>query len=234
MRKWIITLLFLLIPSLSFGAEFYTAAAALAQVRALIGEATASFFTDAEINNWVIEATEDISARAGCVQVSDTITLVTAQYEYATTTGSVSVADIVKVLGMVYVVTTDITGNTTQKFIGLIPVESSQVYLLPLTDNGPPKYYYHAGDKIGILPPPTATENAQVVRLYFSKVSQTLADLPNEYQSLTVWYAAAMAFKKEHRYAESDAMYKMYLEKVAALTGKGQVGSKTVMTGGTK
>ena len=218
MKKWITILALLLLPFKAYGAEFYTAATALAQVRALIGEATASFWTDAQINSWVIEATEDISARSGCVQVSDTITLVTAQYEYPTTTGSVSIADIVDVLGMVYVVTTDITGNTTQQFIGLIPVKPSDVYSLPLTDNGPPKYYYHDGENIGILPPPTATENSQVVRLYFTKVSQTLADLPNEYQSLTFWYAASMAFKKEHRYIESKELYAMYLQKLNNLS----------------
>jgi hypothetical protein len=225
MKKLVIILL-LLFPVSGYAAEFYTAATARTQVRAILNETTASFWTNDEIDAWIKEAVEDISARAGGFQVSDTITLSTGAYEYATTTGSVSVADIVEVLGMVYVVTTDITGDTNQRFIGLIRVDPTQIGSLPLTDNGPPKYYYHAGDKIGILPPPTATENSQVVRIYFTKTSQTIADLPNQYQSLTFWYAAAMAYKKEHRYAESKELYAMYLQKLSNLSKTTQAGKK--------
>ncbi len=213
-------------PMSGYAADFYTDASARTQVRAILNETVASFWTNAEIDNWIKEAVEDISARAGGFQVSDTITLATAAYEYATTTGSVSVADIVDVLGMVYVVTTDITGDTNQRFIGLARVGPTQIGSLPLTDNGPPKYYYHAGDKIGILPPPTSTENAQVVRIYFTKASQTIGDLPNQYQSLTFWYAASMAYKKEHRYAESKALYEMYIQKLSNLSKTGQVKQK--------
>ena len=217
MKRFLIIMM-LFLPTSVFGAEFYTSAAALTQVRSLLNESSQSFWTDAELTNWVIEAVADISSRSGGFQVSDTIALVTAQYEYATTVGAVSVADIVEVLGVVYVVTTDITGDTNQKFIGLIKVDPGMVHALPLTDNGPPKYYYHSGDKIGILPPPTVTENAQVVRIYFTKASQTIADLPNQYQSLTFWYAASMAYKKEHRYTESKELYEMYLEKLSKLS----------------
>ena len=216
----------LFFPVSGWCAEFYTSTTARTQVRAIIGEATASFWSDTELDNWIKEAVEDISARSGGFQVSDTITLVTAQYEYATTTGSVAVADIVKVLGMVYVVTTDITGDTNQRFIGLIPIDPSMIHVLPLTENGPPKYYYHSGENIGILPPPTATENAQLIRIYFTKTSQTIADLPNQYQSLTFWYAASMAYKKEHRYAESKELYGMYLQKLSNLSKTVQVEQK--------
>jgi len=217
MKRFLIIMM-LFLPTSAFGAEFYTDTTARTQIRSILNETTASFWTDAELTNWIKEAVEDISARAGGFQVSDTIALATGTYEYATTVGSVSVADIVDILGMVYVVTTDITGNTTQKFMGLIPISPADVGNLPLTDNGPPQYYYRAGDKIGILPPPTATENAQVVRIYFTKTSQTISDLPNEFQSLTFWYTVAMAYKKEHRYVESDKIYQMYLEKLGQLS----------------
>ena len=216
--KRLILVLLILWPGLAFGADYYTAATARTQIRSILNEATASFWSDTEIDNWVKEATEDISVRTGCIQISDTVTLSTGTYEYATTTGSVSAADIVDILGMVYVVSTDIIGNTTQRFIGLIPISPSVVSQLPLTDSGPPQYYYRAGDKIGVLPVPTATENAQVVRLYFTKQSQTIGDLPNEYQPLTFWYAASMAYKKEHRYVESDKFYQMYLEKLNTIS----------------
>ena len=206
-----------LICSYSFAAENYTAATATVQVRALLNENSTNYITDTEFDNWIKEAAEDISTRAGCLQVSDTITLVADQYEYPTTTGAVSVADIIKVLGAVYVVATDITGNTDQSFIGLTRIPASSVAEIPLIEAGPPRYYYHSGNKIGVLPIPTATEATQLVRIYFTQQTQTLADLPNEYQSLTFWYIAAMAYKRMGNYTESDKMYKMYLEKLATV-----------------
>lgn len=82
---------------------------------------------------------------------------------------------------------------------------------------GPPVYYYHFDDKIGIFPVPAAGQNGDSVKIYFSKQSQDVADLPNEFQSLTFPYAASMAYKKEHRYAESDKLYQIYLEKLNSL-----------------
>jgi len=210
MKRLIISILFLLLPLNAYGADFYTEATARAQVRSLIGEASASFWTDAELNAWISEGVEDVTSRSLCLQVSDTIALVTAQNEYATTVGAVSVVDIVKVWGCFYI-------STDNEYIGLKRISINQVADLPYMIPGPPKYFYHFADKIGILPLPTTSESTKTIRIYFSKSSQTIGDLPNQYQPLTIWFAASMAFKKEHRYAESDAMYKLYLEKLNAL-----------------
>jgi hypothetical protein len=216
--KKLLLLTILLISMPVYAADYYTAATARTQVRALLSEASASFWTDDEIDNWIKEAVEDISSRSGCIQTSDTISLVTGTYEYATTDGGTSVADVIDVLGIIYVVTTDITGDTNQRFLGLVPISPSDVKSIPLVDSGPPKYYYVSGDKVGILPLPTATENGQTIRIYYTTPSQTIGDLPNEYQSLTFWYAAAMAYKKEHRYTEADKFYQMYLQKLGVLS----------------
>ena len=210
MRKWIIVLLVLLMPSLSFGADFYSSATAIVQVRSIINETTASFWTDTELGNFIKQGVEDITARSLCLQVSDTIALVTAQNEYATTVGAVSVVDIVKVWGAFYI-------SPDNEYIGLKRIEPSWIADLPFMISGPAKYFYHFADKIGILPLPSAAENTKTVRIYFSKMSQDIADLPNQYQELAITYAVSMAYKKEHRFTESNAMYGMYLQKVTAL-----------------
>jgi len=213
-------LAFIFLWSGSVGAaDFYTVATAREQVRNLLSERSNGYFTDTEIDNWVKEAVEDVSTRTECVQVSDTIALVTGQYEYATTVGSVSVVDIINVSGMVYVVSTDITGNTLQDYIGLRRISTEEIASLPMIESGPPRYFYHYADKIGILPVPTATENAQVVRAYFSKQSQTIGDLPNQYQSLTFWYAAAMAYKKQGKVDDANKMMELYLQKISQIMG---------------
>ena len=220
-----LALLFVLcsLPMSASAADNYTVAAATVQVRMLLNENANDFYTDTEIANWIKEGVEDISTRSGCVQISDTISLVTGQYEYATTVGAVSVADIISVAGALYVVTTDILGDTDKRFLGLRRIDPSQIADLKLIASGPPRYFYFYADNIGILPIPTSTENAQVVRVYGAKQTQTIGDLPNQYQSLTFWYAASQALEKQGDTAASEKMFSKYLQKldkVAAATGK--------------
>jgi len=202
----------LLISTPSWAADYYTSATAIVQIRSLLNETIASFWTDTQLGNWIKEAVEDISTRALCLQASDTFLLVTSQYEYTdlVTGGAAGVANIVKLWGCFYV-------NPNDEYVGLKRIEPYQISTLPFMKPGTPKYYYHFANKIGIFPLPTSTENGQSVRVYYSYQSQTIGDLPNQYQPLTILYTAAMAYKKEHRYAESDALYKMYLEKLNAL-----------------
>ena len=211
MKRLIIALLVLWCGSVH-AADYYTNATAITQVRSLIGESSASFWSDTELGNWIKEAVEDISARGLCIQDTDTFLLVTSQYEYTdlVTNGAAGVADIVKVWGAIYL-------NPDDEYIGLKRIYPMQIADLPQMKSGPPKYFYHFDDKIGIFPLPTSGQNGDSVKIYFSKQSQTIGDLPNEYQPLTILYCASMAYKKEHRYTESDKFYQMYMEALNAL-----------------
>lgn len=205
-------LVLLWMSNLSYGADYYTSTTARTQVRSLLGEATASFWSDTELDNWIKEAVEDISKRALCIQDTDTFLLVTSQYEYTdlVTNGADGVADIVKVWGAIYL-------NPDGEYIGLKRIHPMQLSTLDSMIPGVPQFYYHFDDKIGVFPLPTSGENGDSVKVYFSKQSQSIGDLPNEFMPLTFWYAASMAFKKEHRFAEADKFYTMYLESLKAL-----------------
>jgi len=212
MRIIIAILLFLSLAWPAFSADYYTAATAREQVRMLLRETTNDFYSDTELDNWVKEATENVSANALCIQVSDTILLVTSQYEYTefVTGGAATATDVVKVWGCFYV-------SPDNEYIGLKRIYPSQIADLPYMLAGPPKYYFHYADKIGFLPLPTTAENGQSVRIYYAEQSQTIGDLPNEYQPLTFWYAAAMALKQKGNATESDKFYSMYLTELNAL-----------------
>lgn len=204
-----------LIPPTAYSAEtdYYTEATARAQVRSILGEATASFWTDAEINAWLVEAAQDLSARTLCIQKTADLTLATGTVEYATEDYTI------KILGAYYV-SPDIEGEA-QGYIGLKRIDLSQIADLPHMTAGPPKYFYRYSEdgtgKIGIMPLPTATENAQVVKVIYAAQTNTITEIPQLLQSATIWYAAAMAYKKEHRFAESDKFYQMYLQKLQSL-----------------
>ncbi len=192
-------------------AEAYSEATARAQVRAILNEATASFWSDAEINAWLAEASRDISLRTGCYQFSDQITLVVNQLEYTAlvTGGASGVADAVMVWGLIY--------EGTENYLGLQRIHPSQVSTLPHLAPGTPKYFYYFADKIGILPLANSAVSGDTVRFYYSKETDAIANIPDEYQQATFLYAASRAYLKEHRYQESANLFKMYLEAIQAL-----------------
>lgn len=103
MKKICLALLLFLLPTSGLCADYYSAATALVQVRALLNETTASFWSDAEITAWIQQAVEDISSRVQCISDSDTFLLVTGQYEYVNLVlnGAATVTDIVKVWGAI-------------------------------------------------------------------------------------------------------------------------------------
>ena len=214
MKKLVIILL-LLFPMSGYAAEvdYYTEATARAQVRSILGEATASFWTDAELTAWLSEAAQDLSARTLCVQKTADVTLATGTVEYATEDYTI------KILGAYYV-SPDIEG-VAQGYIGLKRIFLNQIADLPHTTPGPPKYFYRYSEdgagKIGIMPLPTATENGQIVKVIYAAQTNDIAEIPQLLQAATFWYCAAMAYKKEHRYAESDKFYQMYLQKLQAI-----------------
>ena len=212
MKKIALWLILSLLPVVAYSADYYTAATAREQVRMLLIESANNFFTDAEIDNWVQEATENISARALCIQTSDTIALVTSQYEYTefVTGGAAAATDVVKVWGCFYV-------SPDNEYIGLKRIDPNQIADLPYMIAGPPKYFYHYADVIGFLPLPTATENTQVVKIYYAGQSQTIGDLPNEYQPLAFWYAASQACDKQGQSERAKGYYAKYMEALSAL-----------------
>jgi len=213
--KRLLIILMLLVPVEGYGAEtdYYTEATARAQVRSLLGEATASFWTDAEINAWLSEAAQDLSARTLCVQKTADVTLATGTVEYATEDYTI------KIIGAYYE-SPDIEG-VAQGYIGLKRVMLNQIADLPHMTPGPPKYFYRYSEdgtgKIGFIPLPTATENGETVKVIYAAQTNDIAEIPQLLQSATFWYCASMAYKKEHRYTEADKFYQMYLQKLQSL-----------------
>jgi len=187
-------------------------------VRYIIDEAAASFWTSAQIQEWLDQAIYDIASRTLCLQTSDTITLATSTYEYSTTAGSVSVANIMKILGAFYL-------NPDDEYIGLERIDPSDISKLAHMKAGPPKYYYQYASKIGILPLPTSGQNGDSVRIYFARLplqstlATRIAELPTQYHNAMYYYAAEMAYRKEHRVAEANAMRTLYENEIKTLRG---------------
>lgn len=186
----------------------YSAAEALQQVRSLINEPTASFWSDEEINNWVLEATLDIGTKTLCVKVVDTVALVTSTLTYASLTG-ISTSLVLKVYACLYG-----ESNGSTDFKGLERIKPWQLQHLPNKVAGPPSYYFHFNTVLGIYPLPTSSENGDIVQVYCSKVSETITDLPAYYQPFVVKFAAAMALRKAKQWQAANLLYSDYMNMI--------------------
>lgn len=184
------------------------AAEALQEVRVLINESTAGFFSDEEINNWVIVGAADVALKGLGVIKQDTITLATGTMTYTamTTAGVGGVATMLRVIAANY--DTALTGLTRVNPLMLTHLESS--------DAGPPGYYYHLNTIFGVFPAPAAAQNTKLVTVWYSGAATDISDLPNHHQHFVLWYAASMAFHKAQKGNQANYWMTMYLNGIEA------------------
>ena len=189
----------------------YTAAEALQQVRVLINETTASFWTDEEINNWIIEGVIDVSSRGVSWEKRDSINLAanTIAYTALVSGGAGAIAKIVKVYACVF-------DNGSNDYKGLQQIHPRMIKHLTAKDAGEPLYFWHFGTEIGVWPlTTTAVASAGVIQVFFSQISYAITDLPDYYQSLPILYAAAKAKMKDQKYAAANQLFAIYLNALA-------------------
>jgi hypothetical protein len=176
---------------------------ALQEVRVNLNETTAAFWTDEEINNWVIMGASDVALKGLGVIKMDTVTLATSTLTYTamTTAGAGGVAKILRVIGAAY--------DTTYK--GLIRIHPIQLKHLTNTTAGPPDYYFHYNTVFGVYPVPTGSEAAKLVTVWYSEAADGVDDLPNHHQHFCVWYATAMAYLKANKNTHANYWMSLYL-----------------------
>lgn len=171
------------------------------EVRSLLNEVTASFWTSEQILNFVSQATMDVSAKLHCYQARDTtsVTLVANTFEYNQPSGCL------KVLAAMYK-----ASSTSYK--GLVRIHPMMVGNLNQETTGEPIYFYHGvGGKVGIWPLPTSSEAAKTVELIISKHTSDITNIPDQYQNLVIWLATALALLKDKKFGASAHYYSMYL-----------------------
>ena len=183
-----------------------SATEALQEVRAILNETTAAFYTDEQINNWIIVGAMDTSIKSLCVGKLDTVTLAAGTFAYTalTSAGAGAVAKIVKVLAAQY--------HTSRK--GLLRVSPTSLNHITNRTAGPPDYYYHHNTNFVVYPAPAAAENNHLVYVWYAERADGIDDLPEHYQHFAIWYAVAMAKQKALRINEAQYWMQMYLNGV--------------------
>lgn len=180
------------------------------EIRAILNETTAGYFTSTEIQNWISEACGDISTRANGVPSVDSIMIVASQMHYTSTTGT-SITLMTKIWGLAY-------NNGSNVMRGLREVIPQQFNSRMANEAaGEPKFWTRIGNKVGVWPLSTAamvTAGAHY-SCYFSYVTETYTDLTDRLQPLVVPYVAWRALLKDEQFADAEYFKTEYLETLA-------------------
>lgn len=182
----------------------YTLSNIRASVRAILREATASFWTDAMLNAYINEAVSTIAIQGGCIR--ETKSLSTTPNERLIS------FDGYKCLAVEY---------NEIALIKITPLQSGHTQ----QDGIMPQYWYEFGDYIGIEPIPADTYS---LTAYVVESPATLSgdsdtpEIPYALCGLITYYAAAMALYQDRKinaaamlmsifYSELDFMTKSIL-----------------------
>jgi hypothetical protein len=182
----------------------FTETQAITQVRYLLNEPTASFWTDSEIQGWVQQAVLDISCKTLCTTDTGTITVVQDQMLYTSSDES-WIDTLLKVEAMWY-------GNLNATK-GMQRTEPYRFGHLQVGTgaNATPRYFYEDGKRIYLWPVPATANNGDTINVVYSKLTFDITELREEYQQLTFWYAASMAKAKDRKFQEASLYQQLYL-----------------------
>jgi hypothetical protein len=187
-----------------------TLADAITEVRDNLNEATAVFWSDAQITKWIKEGTRIFSSKTLMVEdMQDLDPLVADQLSYSSS-DETWIGDMMEVYAALYN-----DGSTGYK--GLIKVHPRQLGNLATRTSGPTKYYCQHNRRIYLWPLPNATVVAAgaKIQFLFAKETDDITTLTDEYQHLPIIYATAKAKQRDQKFAEAVALLSQFYQEVA-------------------
>lgn len=186
------------IKELTLDTHAYTQENIITNCRSLLNEATASFWTDAELLRYINDAERDIAITSGCIQKIDTVTTTNA-------TRLVAFSGY-KVVAVEYVPT---TGRPTY----LMKITPKQLgHFTPASTY--PERWFESGTNIGIDPLPNST---YTLRLYLvdypsleMSVNTQIPCIPPVFHSQIIQYVLYRALLKDKKIGAATQQFSIY------------------------
>lgn len=186
----------------------FTLSQAITEVRALINEDTPGYWSDTQITSWVQQGCLDWSEKSLLLIKEDTVTLVTDQNKYTSSTLSY-IDDAIRTLHCEY-------NNIAMQRISY---EQLSHNARVLSDETTPTYFFDHYDgttfTLYIAPYPTATEDGDPVTAYFACRTDDITEIPYEYQPTVFLFAAHKAKFRERQYQEALIYYQSYINNIS-------------------
>lgn len=182
---------------------------AITEVRSNLNEATAVFWSDTEITNWIKEGVRLFSSKTLMVEDTQVIDpMIASQLSYSSS-DETWIGDIIEPYTALYY-------DGTSKYKGLIKIHPRQIGNLALGTDGPPKYYCMHDRKIYIFPMTSAAVVAAggTVTFLFAKETDDITVVTDEYQHLPIIYATAKAKQKDQKFGEAGGLMAQYFQEI--------------------
>lgn len=180
-----------------------TVAEMTTEVRALINEESASFWSDTEIENWIKQGTIDISCKLLSAEQESTITLATNQWIYTSSDES-WIGDLLRSKDVYF---TDSSGN----IYGLQRIRIKNIGHLEVKQTANrPKYFVEVNRKFYVWPKPSSNENGQDLTVVHAYETDDATALKDEHQHLVILFAAARAKTKDRAFNDAALMMQEY------------------------
>ena len=165
----------------------------LTEIRALLNEPTAVFWTDTEINNWIDQAALDISAKTLCYETTSDITLATDTISYAEPAGCL------KVHAILY------------ENKPLTKADAKKIGTAAARDAGEPEYWFHYAKKIWLWPVPDSSRTDKKATCLLHASTNDITLIKDEYQPFAILFGLSKGLLKDRKYTQSAHVYQMYL-----------------------
>ncbi|MHA2064407.1 MAG: hypothetical protein ACXABY_08510 [Candidatus Thorarchaeota archaeon] len=181
---------------------------ATTEVRYAINEATALFWSDTEIENWIKEGCRIFSSKTLMVEDTQDITLVANQLSYAVGDHA-WIGDAMEIYSAIY-------DDGSNKYKGLIKIHPRQLGNLASFTSGDPKYFCSHDRKVYIWPLTTAaivTAGGLVTTLH-AKETDAIADITDEFQHLPIIYAVGKCKQKDMKFAEANSLLSQFYQEI--------------------
>jgi hypothetical protein len=213
-RFFIIVSFFLLFTSTLFASSQQTSGITaqdiINRVQYNLNATSDSFFTTADMLDWVNQGILDIVNRSQCLQSSYEKTLVADTYEYDISGDF----DYLEITSVVY-------KDTYDRWTGLVKTTPEN---LTLGMENFPKFWYenNVGSKIVVFPTlDDVTGSPSIIIFYVSKptaitagnIDVTSIPIPAKYDQSLIYYVTHKALEKDRR--DSTSLYNKYLESLA-------------------
>jgi len=187
----------------------FTLISGVQEVRSLINESSASYWSDTELESWIKQGCLDWCEKTLLLTQEDTILLITNQYKYTASTSNY-IDNAIRTLHAEY-------NSTALKRLTFEEIRGHNQMVL--TNNENPKYFY---DKYNgliftfyIADTPSLTQNGNSATVIFAVRTDDITEIPYEYQSNIFNYAASKAKMKERQWQEAQLLWQIYLNNIS-------------------
>ena len=184
---------------------------ALAEVRYLLNEATATFWADAELTVYIQEGCRVFSSKSLMVETLGTVTpmIVETPYYDSGDANCTWIADVLEIYAVIY--------NISTSYKGLVKIHPRQIgNVAKSAVTGPPKFYSLFDRKLYIFPLASATEVAGgTLDVLYAAETDDITAIADEFQHLPIIYATAKALQKDQKFGQAGALMQQFYQEIS-------------------